>query len=260
MSRKRTCLAVHILSAVWLLSNPASAQPGGRSSLARDITIAVQGRFSQSVLLLLPSGFDPKRTYSLIVGLHGHGGDGAGLAAAFSGFRDQPVLLAFPQGEYRRERGGWSWDVMTEDRKIREKVDEAAVARLVEAIQAVKASYPVRKIIVFGFSQGALMAYLVGLSHPSLIAGIAAVSGDLPEIDKPGSLLRAADIERAKNVRIFAGRGVSDPLVSREIYTEQVEYLKGRGLTVSGCEFQGGHALTGMLLARMWKWLKKGLI
>jgi len=258
MSRIITRLVVLVLSAFGMLLNSAPAPCRGQDTLTRDVAMTTHGRFPQSVLLKLPNDYDPKKTYPLIVGLHGYGGTMAGLTSAFDGLRDQPVLLAFLQGEYRREGGGWSWYVMTEDRTVWEKVDELAVARVVEAIQEIKSVYSVGKISVFGFSQGASMAYLVGLLHPALISGIAAVSGSLPEIDMQGSILHAANIAEAKNVRIFVGRGFADKAVPREEYSRQVDFLSKAGFDVSTYEFQGGHTLTGMLMARMWRWVKKG--
>lgn len=257
MSRRITRLVVLAFSAFGMSLNSAPAPGRGQDALARDITLATHGRFPQSVILKLPNDYDPKKTYPLIVGLHGYGGTMAGLTAAFDGLRDQPVLLAFLQGEYKREGGGWSWYVMTEDRTVWEKVDEIAVARVVEAIQKIKSAYPVGKITVFGFSQGASMAYLVGLLHPALISGKAAVSGNLPEIDRQGSILHAANIAEAKNVRIFVGRGLADKAVPREEYSRQIEYLSKAGYAVTTYEFQGGHTLTGMLMARLWRWVKK---
>jgi len=244
----------------FLLIAVTSAFPGGQSAGGEEILISTHGRYPQRVLLKLPNGFDSKKKYPLIVGLHGHGGDAAGFATAFSGFRDQPVLIAVPQGEYQTAGGGWSWYLKTEDRSLWEAADSVTVARVVDAISEIAATYPVEKIFVFGFSQGASLAYMVGLRNPSLIAGVAAVSGYLPEIDEQGALLHVAEIAKAKKVRIFVGRGVSDNLVSREEYTRQVEYLSKAGFVVTTYEFQGGHTLTGMLMARMWKWLKEGLI
>ena len=59
---------------------------------------------------------------------------------------------------------------------------------------------------MFGFSQGATMAYLTALRNPALVSGVLAVGGGLPEIDREGSLVHAADVERARAVRVFTAR------------------------------------------------------
>jgi len=246
-------------AAIWagcLLACFSLGMRPSQASEAKEILISTQGPYPQRVLLMLPRGFNPKVRYPLIVAFHGHGGDIKGFSIAFSGFRDLPVLIAIPEGEYLMGGGGHSWYVQTKDRNLWEEADGKSVARALEAISEITSSYPVDKVYTFGFSQGASMAYMVGLGHPALVTGVAAVSGYLPEVDQSGSLLHEATIAKAKNVRIFIARGADDALVGREVYTRQIEYLKGKGFAVTAFEYPGGHTLTGLLMGRMWKWLK----
>lgn len=257
MMRKKTDrVGLVALSSLWLFSCAVSVNHGSQLAAGEDLSILTHGHYPQHVLLKLPRGFDAKKKYPLLVALHGNGGNAEGLSPAFNGFRDKQILIALPQGGYPKAIGGYSWFYETPDRSVWEAEDRNSVSRVVEAISEVASSYPVEKVYLFGFSQGVSLAYMIGLLHPSLVSGVAAVSGIMPEIDKEGSILHAADIEKAKNVRIFIARGTSDGLLERRHLTSQNEYFINKGFSVTLCEFQGGHTLTSELMGRVLEWLR----
>jgi len=246
-----------VLSSLWLISCAVPVNHGSQLTADEDSSISTHGHYPQQVLLKLPRGYDAKKKYPLLVALHGNGGSAEGLSPAFNGFRDKQILIALPQGGYPKANGSYSWFYETSDRSAWEAEDRISVSRVVEAISEIAASYPIEKVYLFGFSQGVSLAYMVGLLHPSLAAGVAAISGIMPEIDKEGSILHAADILKAKNVRIFIARGTSDGLLERRHLTSQNEYFIDKGFAVTLCEFQGGHTLTSELMGRVLEWIRK---
>jgi len=216
-----------------------------------------RGQNPQRVLLKLPHGYVENHQYPLLVALHGNGGSAEGLSPAFNGFRDEPMIVALPQGGYPLPQGGYSWFYKTADRSIWEKEDILSVSRIVDAISEAASLYPIKKVYVLGFSQGASLAYMTGLLNPSLVAGVAAIAGIMPEIDGSGAILHAVDIEKAKGVRMFIARGTGDGLVERRHLTSQYDYFSSRGYVATTCEFQGGHTLTTELLGKLLEWLKQ---
>ena len=50
-----------------------------------------------------------------------------------------------------------------------------SVDYIVDFIEALQARYAIHHVYLFGFSQGGAYAYLVGIHHPDLVSGIAAV-------------------------------------------------------------------------------------
>ena len=211
-----------------------------------------------TAILKLPEQYDNSKTYPLLVALHGNGGTSASFAPLFSSIAGASVLVAVPQGEYRKPAGGYSWFYETSDRSLWEAYDTRSVAGVVALISDIRARYPIGKVFVLGFSQGASLAYMAGLRNPSLVAGIAAISGYLPEIDREGSIVHAQDVANARNVEIFVARGVSDSLVSRQTYTAQRDFLLSNGYSVTEFEFAGAHYLTEDLLFRALQWLSEG--
>lgn len=72
-------------------------------------------------------------------------------------------------------------------------------------------------------TQGGAIAYLTGLTHPSPLAGIIALSSWLPLKSKIVSLLSP----HAKDTPVFHGHGSSDQIVQFAFGKRTVEFLKG---------------------------------
>lgn len=213
----------------------------------------------QKIWVRLPDQHDDGKAYPLLVVLHGNGGTARSLLSAFSGFASHGIILAAPEGPYPKPVGnsiGFSWYYETTDKSVWKQADQFSVEGIFEAINKVSAAYKIDGVFIFGFSQGASLAYMTGLRSPALVRGIAAVGGIVPEIDKSGSILAEADITRAKNVKVFAARGRDDGLVGKDQYDAQVGFFKTKGYDVLGFEYEGGHQLTVELLQKLLAWLK----
>lgn len=207
-------------------------------------------------ILKLPAGYDSSRTYTLLVALHGNGGTAAGLAPTFSSLARASVFVAAPQGEYPTSNGGYSWFYLTSDRSLWGAYDTRSVEGVVTLISDIRARYRIGKVYVLGFSQGASLAYMTGLRNPSLVSGVLAISGAMPEIDGVGSIVHSQDVADARNVKVFVARGGSDELVSRQTYTAQRDFFTSNGYSVTAYEYAGGHYLTDELLGQVLQWLR----
>jgi phospholipase/carboxylesterase len=80
---------------------------------------------------------------------------------------------------------------------------EALIAR--EVTRGIKPE----RIVIAGFSQGCAMALHTGLRHHAKLAGIIALSGYLPLVDKLANERSAAN----QNTPIFMAHGTQDPVV-----------------------------------------------
>ncbi len=206
--------------------------------------------------LKFPPGWDSTRSYPLLVALHGYGGDAYRLSLVLADVPRAGFLVAVPQGEYELQGGGWSWFDLSRDRSTWALHDAQTVETVVQLIEPLRTRYHAGPVFVLGFSQGAALAYLVGLSHPGLVTGVAAVAGGLPPIDAEGAMLHAADLAAAKGVRLFVARGIEDPMVHRRTYVEQAAFLRTQGFAVTTFEFAGGHDLPPELVGRLTAWLR----
>ncbi|KAE9404822.1 Phospholipase/carboxylesterase [Gymnopus androsaceus JB14] len=111
----------------------------------------------------------------------------------------------------------------TEDEKgmLRSK---ALIENLIETELAV--GLEPNRIILGGFSQGAAMSLLTGLSLEKKLAGLVCLSGWVPIKTKLESILSP----HAPEIPIFWGHGSADPLVKPLFAEESVAFLKSHGI------------------------------
>jgi len=207
-------------------------------------------------IVLLPKDYDSTKTYTLFVALHGNGGDAAGFSNLFKIFSDLPVIFVLPQGQFAKLDGGYSWYFETNDRDMWEATDYLAPDLVSETITEMKTKHKIGNIYLFGFSQGASVAYMTGFRHPEGITGVAAVGGGLPTIDGKGSVIKSADLLKAVQIKIFIARGMDDPYARRTGYDRQVNFLKEKNFAVTNFEYTGKHEITYELMDRVFRWME----
>lgn len=245
------CLAVPLC---LLLGTPPSCSPlGPESGGSHDVVVTTN---SLTALLKLPQAYDSSKAYPLLVALHGNGGTAQGFAPAFSSFARDSLLVAVPEGEHPGPGGGRSWFYLTQDRSLWEECDTRSVDHVVELATAIAARHRVDGVFMLGFSQGASLAYMVGLRNPSQVRGVVAIGGVFPDVDQPGAIVHASHVQGARNVKIFVARGITDLAVSREAFVSQRDFLLAHGYSVTAYEYAGGHVLTEDLLARVRAWIR----
>lgn len=136
----------------------------------------------------------------LVVGLHGKGGSPERFAHQFDGAdlaNDVILIEGFIADE---DRAAWfEWPPNTSDDQLAGLVT-AAEARLWSVIAKLAHG---RKVIVTGFSQGAVMTYALAAKHPEQIAYAFPIAGRLPAKLAP----------TARGAPIYALHGVDDPIV-----------------------------------------------
>ncbi len=83
--------------------------------------------------------------------------------------------------------------------------------RQIEALiaQEIERGIPAARIVLMGFSQGAAMTLMTGLRHPQRLAGLVALSGYLPLLERTSAERHAANAD----VPIFLAHGDADELV-----------------------------------------------
>jgi phospholipase/carboxylesterase len=123
-------------------------------------------------------------------------------------------------------------------------------------IEEVKKKYSVdpKEIYVMGFSQGAMMSYEVGLTHPNLIKGIGVLSGRLfPALKE--EIQVSAELKR---LRIFISHGTKDDRIKYEDGKAAADYLTGIGLKPEFYAYKGmGHAINEEVMKDLIQWLGK---
>ncbi|ESK86807.1 lysophospholipase i [Moniliophthora roreri MCA 2997] len=182
-----------------------------------------------------------KKHTATVIFVHGLGDTGHGWKPVADMFQSDPslahikwVLPHSPQRPVTANMGmimpSW-FDIESFGFKTSE--DEhgmmESVRSLTQLIDAeTKSGLSANRIVLGGFSQGAAMSLLTGLTSEKRLAGVVALSGWLPLEEK----FKASLSSHATSVPIFWGHGTSDPLVRLDLANESVDALKSFGFSV----------------------------
>lgn len=104
-------------------------------------------------------------------------------------------------------------------------------------------SSPLSKVVLAGFSQGAMVATEVALSLPTNVAGMVLFSGTLLHADLWKQLAR-----QRSGLRFYQSHGQHDPLLNIAMARRLNELLNEAGVTGELQEFAGQHEIPGDVL------------
>ncbi len=250
-----------LIVVMFLFSNCINAQQICISQ-GNDSLLMIESQNLRKIILKFPDRFDHEKEYPLLIVLHGNGGNANAILREFYLFSSQEFIIVFPEGHYSKLINGtigYSWFFETKDKNIHEAADRSSIEDLVEQVNGIKKRYRISKTFVFGFSQGASLAYMCGLNFPDVFSGIIAVGGLMPEIDRKGSVISTGALENAKNLKILISRGNRDQLISRKTYEYQKLLFEKKGYEIYGFEYDGGHYFTKELLYKVFDFMQKVL-
>lgn len=192
----------------------------------------------------------------LMILLHGVGSNEEDL---FS-FADQlpaRFLVVSARGPYTLGQDSYGWyhiDYSTGKSVYNKEEAEKSRNTILEFIDQLSAKHNFDKSQVYlcGFSQGAIMSYSVGLTHPEKIKGIALMSGRLLEEVKP----MIAPKDKLKNLDIFISHGTKDPVLTIAYARDAHTYLQQLGLQPVYNEYSEPHTISRAMFDDLLKWLK----
>jgi phospholipase/carboxylesterase len=113
----------------------------------------------------------------------------------------------------------------------------------------------IERTVLGGFSQGAVMAYALGLgARRPAPAGILAMSGFIPVVE--GFEL---DLERRRSLPVAIAHGIHDPVIGVEFGRDARDLLTSAGLDVLYRESPMGHGVDPQGIAELRAWLTRVL-
>lgn len=185
--------------------------------------------------LEVPSGGGDEASMPMVVMIHGRGADMNDLADLAPMLDTKPgIRFIFPNAPrafepYPGMAYGWTWfDGWPPEHASVVQSREVLLRFLGEITER----YPTDRLIVSGFSQGALMALDAGLRSPEKLAGIIAMSGGLYETDLPAL---------PKEVPVLIAHGAVDDVVPVNHARRARRVLEDAGLDVEYHEYPMGH-------------------
>jgi phospholipase/carboxylesterase len=202
---------------------------------------------SELVRLERPAAGEPE---GALVLLHGRGADEHDLFAFLDLLDPRRRLLGItPGGPLHLPPGGRHWYVVERVGFPDPDTFAASYALLQEELDV-----PWERTIVGGFSQGAVMAYSLGLGagRPTP-AGIVAISGFVPTVDG-----WRADVARP-GLPIWIAHGRRDPIIAVEFARAARDSLQGAGPAVEYHESDAAHHVDPRSLAALPGWVDRVL-
>jgi phospholipase/carboxylesterase len=191
----------------------------------------------------------------LIILMHGVGSNEQDLFSLANYLPDNALIVS-ARAPYVLGHGSYAWfqfDFEGTQRKIDSEQAEASRKLIVQFIGQLKDRFVFDQgqIYLCGFSQGGIMAYSVGLTHPELVRGIVVMSGRLLDEVKP--LIVADDI--LAGLKIFILHGTKDNVLNIHCARDSYAYLKTLNLHPAYKEYPEGHTINNEMLIDLVKWL-----
>ena len=193
----------------------------------------------------------------LVLLMHGRGADAndlADIAPALDGPSGYRFLLPNAPRPWEASPGmtfGYTWfdgwppsrESISESRRLVLDFLEKATKRF---------PTPPGKVILSGFSQGALMALDAGLRTETPIAGIVAMSGGLYEDNLP-------DLAAKRDLPILIAHGTADDVIPLPAARRTRQVLERAGLHPEYGEFPMGHHVTPESIAFVADFIRRNL-
>jgi phospholipase/carboxylesterase len=168
-----------------------------------------------------------------------------GLGDSMDGYRWLPDAMGLPWMNYLLVNapdtyyGGYSWYDFTGDTGTGVIRSRRILLQLLDDQD--QAGYPAAETVLFGFSQGCLMAIDVGFRYPRRLAGLVGISGYVHALEE--LLTELAPVAREQSL-LFT-HGTYDPLVPIAPVRRQVAQLQAAGLRIQWREFAKEHTIAG---------------
>ena len=190
--------------------------------------------------LMQPAAGEPA---GALVVMHGRGADEHDLEPLVHALDPERRLAALlPRGPLSLPPGGSHWYVVREVGYPDPGTFLPTFERLSSWVDAAlaEANVPPDRLVLAGFSQGAVMAYSLALAAGrARPAGILAFSGFLPTVE--GFVL---DLAGRVGVPVSVAHGALDPIITVDFGREARDRLTAAGLDVSYVEDPVGHAIS----------------
>jgi pimeloyl-ACP methyl ester carboxylesterase len=183
--------------------------------------IIVRGR-TYPLSLSIPASYQTSKSYALIVCLHGYGFTGAEYLERWRARLDEGYLLACPT----YPSGAW--------------FTRHAEELVLETIREVRRQYHIdpNRIFLTGMSNGGIGAWLIGMHHAPLFAGLAPMASGLDDVLLPflGNL---------RNTPVYIIHGAKDQVMPVRLSRSIVQELETLGYSHVYREHEREHPIAG---------------
>ncbi|MCS6850750.1 MAG: hypothetical protein NZ700_06235 [Gemmataceae bacterium] len=177
------------------------------------------------VRTFLPTGYEPKYAYPLLVFFHDRGSNEEQILRLAPHLSRRNYICIGLRGLYEvgidpKGRSGFSWT-------RRGDCDSLVRDYVIRAVEQTRRTYHVHseRIYLAGVGEGAAVAYSLGLSEPEKFGGLIVLNGSLPRHAR--SAWRWPEI---RQLRVFIGHGLFNPFVPMKLAQDDHRFLWTAGV------------------------------
>jgi len=242
----------------------AQAVQAGTDEQADDGECAIfqiEVRKLQKCRVYLPEDYDSTRTYPLVIGLHGYGGNARGFSRIWEYLEPHTFIYAVPEAPYpisdltMESTRQYSWEFRGDDAGLWREADPWISEFIVRVADFLGKKYRIEKTCLFGFSQGAAWAYITGIRNPEVFHGIICFGGRLIDPLEYDWLLTDGIIRNGRDLKVFIAHGRGDDTIGYQAALDAGQKLKDFGYDVELVLFEGGHTIVRSPLEKALEWM-----
>ena len=187
--------------------------------------------------------------------LHGYGSHEEDLFS-FANYLPEEYLIISLRAPLSLSFGGYAWYSIHFNEQ-QDKWSDDAEAKKAQEIILYNIDYHLeqfklkgQKVSLFGFSQGAILSWAVGLSHPERIDKLISLSGYVNE-----DIFSYAE-KGLDQLRIFSSHGTQDPTLPIEWARKGIALVEKKEISVAYKEYPQGHGINQDNFNDLLSWLK----
>ena len=186
--------------------------------------------------------------------LHGYGSHEEDLFS-FANYLPEEYLIISLRAPLNLSFGGYAWYSIHFNEQ-QDKWSDDAEAKKAQEIILYNIDYHLeqfklkgQKVSLLGFSQGAILSWAVGLSHPERIDQLIALSGYVNE-----DIFSYAE-KGLDQLRIFSSHGTQDPTLPIEWARKGIALVEKKEISVAYKEYPQGHGINQDNFNDLLSWL-----
>lgn len=187
--------------------------------------------------------------------LHGYGSHEEDLFS-FANYLPEEYLIISLRAPLNLSFGGYAWYSIHFNEQ-QDKWSDDAEAKKAQEIILYNIDYHLeqfklkgQKVSLLGFSQGAILSWAVGLSHPERIDQLIALSGYVNE-----DIFSYAE-KGLDQLRIFSSHGTQDPTLPIEWARKGIALVEKKEISIAYKEYPQGHGINQDNFNDLLSWLK----
>jgi phospholipase/carboxylesterase len=195
----------------------------------------------------LPDNYDSTRTYPLIVAIHGYGDHMGAYVGTNSQLCPEGAIGLYPESPFPFENEGsigWTWWLWADSASgmSQQSTKQQSIDWILSCMDKVEAKYPVDKhyVFLFGFSQGGMLTYEIGVRYPERFRGLIPAGGLL---DYKFDSLHQFDT-LCRHLPLRALHGAYDSTVEFNADQASNDTLRNRGMPAELLRYPAKHELT----------------